>query len=138
MLGKKDAIELINQNYSCLLKYKNDFMTECFSLMNMYCYRPKVVVQYNRKPYVIKENKIRITFDSNIIGTEVNYNIFDNNLNLYPIFDYDKVILEVKYNGFLLSYITDILDNINYSENSISKYCLSRKITQKYIYYINN
>lgn len=138
MLEKKDAIELVNRNYSCLLKYKNDFMAECFALMNTYCYRPKVVIQYNRKPYITNENRIRVTFDSNIIGTEVNYNIFYSNLNLYPIFDYDKIILEVKYNGFLLSYIKDILNNVNYLENSISKYCLGRKITQKYIYYINN
>lgn len=134
ILEKKDAIELTKQNYSCLLKYKDAFLAECYSLMNMYCYRPKAIVQYNRKPYIMNDNKIRITFDSNIVGTEANYNIFDRNLNLYHLFEYDKVILEVKYNGFLLSYIKDILNSVNYSENSISKYCLSRKITQNYIY----
>ena len=133
-LKKEDAISLINENYSCLLKYEEDFATECFALMNMYCYKPKAIVQYNRKPYVAKENKIRLTFDSNLIGTESSFNIFDKNLKMYPVFDIDKVVLEVKYNGFLLSYIKDILDNVEHLETSVSKYCLARMISKNYVF----
>lgn len=127
-IKREDAIELTKGKYTCLLKYNAPFAAECYGIMNMYCYKPKAIVQYNRKAYIAKENKIRITFDSNIIATETNMNIFDENLNLYPVFEKDKVVLEVKYNGFLLSYIKDSLEKVKHLETSVSKYCLSRHI----------
>lgn len=133
-LKKEDAVKLVNRDYSCLLRYKEPFAAECYALMNMCCYKPKAIVQYNRKPFVAKENKIRVTFDSNLVGTESSFDIFDSNLKMYPLLDIDKVVLEVKYNGFLLSYIKDILDNVQHLETSVSKYCLARMISKKYVF----
>lgn len=133
-LKKEDAQEIIKGNYSALLKYKEEFAKECYGIMNMYLYRPKAVVQYNRKAFIAKENNIRITFDTNVIATESSFDIFSENLNMYPVFNKDNTILEVKYNGFLLSYIKDILDNVNKSELSVSKYCLARTISLNYLY----
>ena len=42
--------------------------------------------------------------------------------------------LEVKYDGFLLSYIKDAINSINRSQTQVSKYCLARKIEKDYIY----
>ena len=39
------------------------------------------------------------------------------------------MVLEVKYNGFLLSYIKDLLDLVERSELSVSKYCLGRGVS---------
>lgn len=131
---KEDAILLIKGNYSVLLKYKESFASECYAIMSMQCYRPKAVVQYNRKAFIAKENKIRITFDSNIVATESCFDIFSENLNMYPVFDKFNTVLEVKYNGFLLSYIKDMIKGIDKSELSISKYCLARSVGLRYMY----
>lgn len=40
-----------------------------------------------------------------------------------------QLVLEVKYNGFLLSYIKDALNDVERSELSVSKYCLARGLT---------
>ena len=40
-----------------------------------------------------------------------------------------NLVLEVKYNGFLLSYIKDLLDQVERSELSVSKYCLARSVS---------
>lgn len=133
-LKKEDAIELINGNYSVLLKSNESFAYECYCLMNMYCYKPKAVIEYKRKAFVVKENKIRITLDHDIIATESNFNIFDSNLNQNSMMNNFYVILEVKYNGFLLSYIKDLLDDCNKSELSVSKYCLGRTISKHYLF----
>lgn len=132
-ITKEDAMSLIAGNYSVLLKY-DEFAAECFGVMNMYCYKPKTVVEYRRKAYIAKENNIRITFDYEIKSSEVNFNIFDNALILNDSFDKDKVVLEVKYNHFLLSYIKDLLAGVQKSELSVSKYCLARAISKNYIY----
>lgn len=132
-ISKEDAISLISGKYSVLLKY-DDFSAECFGVMNMYGYKPKAVVEYRRKAYVAKENNIRITFDYNIKSSESNFNIFDDKLCLNDAFAKDKVVLEVKYNNFLLSYIKDLLEKVQKSELSVSKYCLSRTASKNYIF----
>lgn len=133
-MSKEDALSLIQGDTTILLKYPDAFAAECFSRMNYYLYRPKTVIEYRRKAFVAKENNIRITFDHHIIGTESNYNIFDNNLIQYPLLDPGLVVLEVKYNGFLLSYIKDLLQQVNACELSASKYCMGRGVSKHYRY----
>ena len=114
------------------MKYRESFAAECYGVMCTQGYRPKTVVEYLRKAYIARENSIRITFDSKIIATEARYDIFAEDLNLYPVMDPFNVVLEVKYNGFLLSYIKNLLDAADRSELSVSKYCLARGISQSF------
>ena len=127
-LSREDAKALIAGQYGVLLKYKEPFAAECYGVMCMKGYRPKTVVEYLRKAYIAKENSIRITFDSKIIATEARYDIFAEDLSLYPVLDPFNAVLEVKYNGFLLSYIKSVLDAADRSELSVSKYCLAKGI----------
>ena len=128
-LSREDAKALIRGEYGVLLKYPEPFAMECYSVMCMKGYRPKTVVEYLRKAYIAKENSIRITFDSRIIATEARYDIFAEDLILYPVLSPFNAVLEVKYNGFLLSYIKTLLDSVDRSELSVSKYGLARDIS---------
>ncbi len=133
-LSRDDTISLIKGNYSCLLKQSEPFAFECYTIMNEQCYRPTAVIEYKRKAFIAKENKIRVTFDSNIEATESCFDIFSPNLCLYPVLDKYLVILEIKYNGFLLNYIKDIANEYSKSSLSVSKYCLGRQVSLQYIY----
>lgn len=133
-MAKKDAIELINGNYEVLLHYKEEFAKECFGIMSVFCYRPKCIVDYKRQAFVVKENNTRITFDSHIMATESSFNIFEEKLPMYPVLDQANVILEVKYNGFLLSYIKDVIKLCDQSKISVSKYCLARSVSRNYVF----
>ncbi len=134
VLKKEDAIRLSKGEYSVLLSYPEEFAAECFYVLNQYCYRPKTVVSYQRKAFVAKENDIRITFDYNIRGTESNHDIFLRDLVENDILSPALVVLEVKYNGFLLSYIKDMINQCDSSETSVSKYCLGRSISKHYTF----
>ncbi len=123
---------LCQGQYEVLLQYSDPFAAECYALMRTQVYVPKTVVEYRRKAFAAKENQIRITFDHHIIGTEANFNIFSPKLLQYPVLDPYLVVLEVKYNSFLLSYIKDLLKAVQLSELSVSKYCLSRTISTHY------
>ena len=130
-IEREDAILLTKGIYTPLLNYKHPFARECFSIMNMDCYRPKTIVEYNRKAFIARENRIRITFDSFIRATESCYDLFSEKLCLYPVMDQANVVMEIKYNGFLLAYIKDIVSEVNRSSLSVSKYCLGRSISIK-------
>ncbi|MCL2865388.1 MAG: polyphosphate polymerase domain-containing protein [Lachnospiraceae bacterium] len=133
-LNKEQSRRLINGDYSVLLEFNSGFAGECFGLMHMQCYRPKAVVAYTRKVFVADENEIRITFDHHIKGSESSFDIFSEDLVENMIFDPSLVVMEVKFNGFLLSYIKDAINEINASELAVSKYCLGRAIGKKYLF----
>lgn len=131
-LKRDDALALTEGRYDSLLHYSDPFAAECYGLMHMRCYRPKTIVEYLRKAYIAKENKIRITFDSEIRATETAFELFSPHLNLYPVLDPFNGVLEVKYNGFLLSYIKALVNGADRSELSVSKYCLARSAGMKF------
>lgn len=100
--------------------------------MQTLTYRPKTIVEYDRFAFVAPENSIRITFDSAIRANETNFNVFDTDLPLNSVFSPFSVVLEVKYNGFLLGYIKDMLLPVQQGETSVSKYCMARQIGCQY------
>lgn len=122
---RADAIALTKGDYTPLLSYTEPFAAECYAMMRCRCYRPKTIVQYNRKAFIAKENKIRVTFDNNIEATESSFDLFSKKLNMNPVLDKYDVVLEVKYNGFLLDYIRRMINSVDRSELSVSKYVLA-------------
>lgn len=133
-ISKDDALQLIALNYDVLLKYNDPFANEMYVIMASNHYLPKTINEYHRKAYVAQENDTRITFDYNIESTETSFDLFAKDLKLNPVFNPNLVVFEVKYNGFLLSYIKDIINCVDKIQSPVSKYCLGRTETIKYIY----
>ncbi len=128
-VSREDALQLINCDYTPLLKYKEEFAAELYGLMTRQVYRPKTIVEYNRLAFIAKENKIRVTFDNTIRATETCFDLFSENLAMHTVLDDFNAVLEVKFNGFMLSYIKDLLRLADRSTLSVSKYCLARMDT---------
>lgn len=126
-IRKEDANSIIATDYSVLRQYSEDLAEELYYIMMTELYRPKCMVQYDRKALIAEENETRITFDGFAVSNEGDFNLFDENINLYPVMPKDQVVLEVKYNHFLLSYIKDVLECVDKTEMSNSKYCIARK-----------
>lgn len=127
-LRREDARRMIDRDYTPLLAYAEPLAAECYALMKTRCYSPKTIVQYRRVAFIAKENNIRITFDHFVEATISNFDLFSQNLLMTPVLDRSQAVLEVKFNGFLLSYIKDMLRSVCRSELSVSKYGLSRQI----------
>ncbi len=125
-MERLDAQQMIRGDYTALKNYKDPFAWECYCLMKKMCYVPRAVVEYRRQAYVAKENRIRITFDSKIIATESCFDIFSPRLSQKPVMDPFYMVLEIKYNGFLLDYIKSAVSRADCPELSVSKYCLAR------------
>ncbi len=126
MITKEEAQELILGNYQVLLRYDHPLAFLFYEVMAKKNYVPKCVISYKRKAFEVVENDIRVTFDYELEGSEIDFNIFSDDLILNPLLDLDHVILEVKYNHFLLSYIKDSINQCGKKEVAVSKYCLGR------------
>ena len=91
--------------------------------------RPKVIVAYERTPFVYALGNVRITFDRNIGSTTRIDGFFDQALPLRPIMKVGEHVLEVKYDEFLPAQIYRVLNLGNLRQTTFSKYALCRKHT---------
>ncbi len=128
-ITKEDAYELARCNYSVLTTYFADYpdAVYIYSLMVKGCYRPVVLVEYDRIAYTFPLFQTRITFDMDVRSNEGNLDLFGQE-PLYQKLLTDKQILEVKYNERLVGFISDTLRQYHLTRCSISKYCVGRKV----------
>lgn len=130
-LERSEAEQMINGDYHFLLRRKEALAHWLYTFLNAHCYRPKCVVEYDRYAYILEHNDTRITFDRNLRASESNFNIFDKDLTLYPVTEPGAVTMEVKYTGFLMTYLKNELNYCDKTRVSNSKYCRARMITKK-------
>lgn len=127
-ISREHAKAMIDGDFSVLLQYPDAFAAELFYILSAEGYRPKTIVEYQRRAFMAKENSIRLTFDTEIRATESSFDLFAENLPMQPVFDPTRAIFEVKYDKFMLGYISEIISTINRRNISSSKYCMGRMI----------
>ena len=123
-LTKEEVYKIINGDYTFLLHHEHslcrEFYIECMSNFM----RPRVIVDYDREPYIMDEGTVRITFDKRLRASVLSYDIFDATLPTLPALNYDKLILEVKYTEFIPKIVSDMIPVQAMEFTAASKYML--------------
>jgi len=126
-IAREDAELMAQGRYQEVLRrYKSPFVQTILRQMIMEGYRAKTVVEFRRLAFTHPANETRITFDTALSASEADFDLFSPAPHLYPIDC--PVILEVKYNRFLLSHIKGVLELAGQEPVSVSKYCLGRRL----------
>lgn len=125
-ITKELAEEMIHGYYTGLLELNSDLALTFYQILETGLYRPKCIVEYHRIAFAEESNDTRITIDSEIGMSSFCEHFFDEQLSLIPV--RKAPVLEVKYNGFLLSNIKQVLDFADAPELAISKYAMSRQV----------
>lgn len=126
-ITRHQAEKMIKGDVAVLKEIDDDLAKDLYYICLKEQYKPKTIVEYTRRAFRVPTNNIRITLDSDIDISEGNYNLFEKSDNfLVPIERRDIVVLEVKYNHFLLSYIKDVISSIDTTVESYSKYVKGR------------
>ena len=86
--------------------------------------RPRVLVDYDRTPFICRSGNTRITIDENLRTRPYIAHLFASPRAMIPVLDPDQVILEVKFDDFLPSYLADALADIPKVPLAISKFAL--------------
>lgn len=92
--------------------------------------KPKIIVGYERTPFVYDFGNVRITFDRNIGSSADLGAFFDPHLSLRPILPCGKHILEVKYDELLPNFLYDAMSLGSLQRTTFSKYYLCRKFSE--------
>lgn len=92
-------------------------------------FRPKIIVEYDRVPYICREGNVRITFDKNIRSSSQLEDFWKEDLATRPVMPSGQHLLEVKFDEFLPDYIYNTLQMEHMVQTAFSKYYLCRKYT---------
>ncbi len=89
--------------------------------------KPKVIVSYERTPYVYKNGNVRVTFDRNIASSSNVKDFFAEHGGRRLILPSGQQLLEVKYDEYLPDHIYRALSLANMQRITFSKYYLCRR-----------
>lgn len=88
---------------------------------------PRVIVSYERTPYVYQNGNVRVTFDRNISSSSQVERFGEQYMGRRQILPTGMQLLEVKYDEYLPDYIYHALSLANMQRTTFSKYYLCRK-----------
>lgn len=97
-----------------------EFYYECISRM----LRPRVIVDYDREPWVLDAGTVRITFDQQIRAATGSWDLFDRTLPTLPVLEPGELVMEVKFTEFLPQIIRSLLPPKAQELTAVSKYVL--------------
>lgn len=126
-LSRAECDRLCGGDYSFLLKRPEPFARAMFGEFATRGLRPVVIVDYLREAYTFPTEDVRITFDKDIRTAYRGVSLFDFDQPTYPVIDDYAMVMEVKFNAYLPTWIRELIQPVSNIRSAISKYCLCRK-----------
>ncbi len=125
----KETVESILRNEEIQeIEGKDPLMRKFIHQQKICKLMPKVIVEYERFPYVYDLGNVRVTFDSNLESSHAVGGFLSGEYLKRPVMPIGKLLLEVKFDEFLPDYIYDALQINNLTQTAFSKYYLCRKL----------
>lgn len=129
-LTQEEVYKILDGDYEFLLKSPYSLCQEFYIECKCHVMRPRVIVDYDREPYLIDEGTVRITFDSYVRAPVLSYDIFDPKLPALAVLPEGKLIMEVKFTEFLPQIVRNLLPPKASEFTAVSKYVLCYEKTQ--------
>ncbi len=103
---------------------------EVYALQQTEGLHPVAIVEYRRSAFVYPIGNVRITLDKDIGCTYRVNDFLDPHALLIPVMPYGRHVLEVKYDGILPGFISEILNVESMEQISFSKYAYARNVIE--------
>lgn len=132
-LTRAETEMILNGDYAFLLSSQyplcQEFYVECVSNVM----RPKVIVDYEREPFIMNEGTVRLTFDKHVRAAVLGNDIFDDSLPSLEVLPPGKLVMEIKFTEFLPQIVREIMPPAASEFTAVSKYVLCCEKT-KYLH----
>lgn len=126
-ITRKMTDNILAGDYRELHNPSKPFFIELYNEMTHRLLRPKVIVDYVREPFFHSNGNVRITFDKNLKSGLQRTDLFNRELIMVPALSDHYIILEVKFDEYLPSFIRNALQLEGLQRQAISKYVICRK-----------
>lgn len=108
---------------------EQELLSKFFLQYRMRLLRARVIVEYERTPYVYDVGNVRITFDRNIAASRRIMDFMEPVLCARPVMPVGRHILEVKYDELLPDFLYNLLQLSGLRQTAYSKYYICRKFS---------
>lgn len=129
-LTRAEVENILAGEYGFLLNSPHKLCQEFYIECICHLMRPRVIVDYEREPFIIEEGTVRITFDRHVRAAVLSDDIFDPELPGLEVMEPGKLVMEVKYTEFLPQIVKTILPSAASEFAAVSKYVLCYEKTQ--------
>ncbi|MBS7335347.1 MAG: polyphosphate polymerase domain-containing protein [Eubacteriales bacterium] len=126
-LSRKEYEKLMSGDRLFLLNRPEPFARRMYLEFAQRALKPAVIVDYTREAFVFPMEDVRVTFDKNIRTGLRSVDMFNAGIPTYPVIDDYGMVLEIKFNRFLPTYIRSLLQLEASQRSAISKYVLCRR-----------
>ncbi len=125
-LNKEDAIQCAKGDFGVLRNYFDNsmFAVSTYNDLILNCYKPVCIIDYDRCAYVHPLYDTRVTLDLSVKTNETNLDLFSKTNDLFV--KEDIAILEYKYSGEPVDYISQLISGFGIEPSAYSKYCNGR------------
>ncbi|MCL2019974.1 MAG: polyphosphate polymerase domain-containing protein [Oscillospiraceae bacterium] len=125
-LSMDEYLMLLKGDYSFCLNRAEELFHDFYLSAKTYGLRPTAITDYYREAFTADAGNVRITFDKAISAGLGSYDMFKARYTSVHErrTDPDNVVLEIKYDRFLPSYIQMLFTSFPLMEGTVSKYVL--------------
>lgn len=123
-LSRSDVESILRGDYAFLLQDGRQLCRDFYLACTMGLERPRVMIDYEREPYVCPAGDVRITFDLNVRAGFWDRSLFDGRMPMFELLDPGTLILEVKFTELLPDYIRKALPVSSGALVAVSKFVL--------------
>ncbi|MEG2118133.1 MAG: polyphosphate polymerase domain-containing protein, partial [Clostridia bacterium] len=128
VITKDEFYNLVSGNdIGFLLKSDSEMPPQMYWAIRTKLLKPAVIVDYRRDVLICDDGNVRITFDRELQAGIDTPDIFSN-VHVIDALNPDTMVLEVKYDDFLPSYIKKALQIKSQSREAVSKYVYCREM----------
>lgn len=126
-LRSDDCRKLLSGEYGGISTDGKSLLRELLSKMSTQLLRPRVLVSYEREPYIYVPGNVRVTFDMNIRTSMFSRDFLDGVHDISACDSPGEMIMEVKYDDFLPGVISDLIQSEDLRQQAFSKYGSCRR-----------
>ncbi len=126
-LSRPECDAIVQGKFGVLLRRREAFAKRLYVDFRTRNLKPRVLVDYWREAYVFPQEDVRVTFDSDIRTAFRATDLFNPHLPTFPVIEGYGMVLEIKFNAYLPSYIRTLVQPTEAQRSAVSKYVLCRK-----------
>lgn len=124
VLTRAELAQILAGEYDFLLHSPQPLCREFYYECTANLLRPRVIVDYEREPWILDQGTVRITFDQHIRAAVDGLDLFDPHLPTLPVLEPDVLVMEVKFTEFLPQIVRTLLPPKAQELTAVSKYVL--------------
>ena len=128
VITEEECRKILKGDTLWMLDSDNELIKEFYAKMKYQRLKPRVLVSYEREPYIYRAGNVRVTFDSKIRTTLYDQEFLTENVSDINATDTPEyMLLEVKYDKYLPDIIRDIVQMNGARQQAFSKYGACRR-----------